>query len=158
MLSTWTLMPFFWKVPSWAYFLDVGEILTLLAYSLATNFAESLLILCVPLLVTLLLPARWFREVFIARGAALSMASIGYLMVLALQFQTKDYYPTVSLRAWSLLLAAAAIALLVYLFGRIGVLRKIMEGIADRASIFAYILAPLSVISVLVVIARSLIR
>ena len=90
MLSTWTLMPFFWKVPSWSYFLDVGEILTLLAYSLATNFAESLLILCGPLLVTLLLPARWFREVFIARGAALSMASIGYLMLLALQFQTKD--------------------------------------------------------------------
>src|SRR5690242_16356711 len=65
MVYTWTLMAFFYKVPSWSYYLNAGEILTLLAYSLATNLAETLLVLCGPLLVALILPRRWFRDVFI---------------------------------------------------------------------------------------------
>ena len=154
---TWTLIWFFWQVPSWLYFLNVGEIMTALAYSLATNFAESLVVMCGPLFLALVLPRKWFHDVFIARGASLSMAGLGYMMFLANQFQNKSDYPTLSLQIWTVLLAAVGIALLVYLCGQIPLLRKMLEVVADRVTIFVYILVPLSIISVLVVVIRSLV-
>lgn len=152
---TWTILWFFWKVPSWTFFLNVGEVLTVLAYSLATNFAESLLVLCAPVLLSLILPRKWFRDVFVARGAALSASGLGYMVFLANQFRNKDDYPTLYLQIWSVALALALIALVVYACGRIVVARKITVALADRLSIFVYILVPLSIVSLLVVIARS---
>ncbi len=157
MVYTWTLLWFFWKVPGWLYYLHVGEILTTLAYSLATNLAESLLVLLGLVGVALILPRKWFRDVFIARGAALSFAGLGYMMYLANQFKTRDDYTTASLRTWTVQLAVLGILVLAYLFGRIAPLRKVMEWIADRVSIFVYVLVPLSLISLLVVIIRSLV-
>ena len=157
MIYAWTLLWFFWKVPSWLGFLHIGEILTELAYSLATNFVESLLVLCGPLLLALLLPKKWFHDVFIARGTALCIAGLAYMMYLANQFTDKSGYPTESLRPTTLLLVAAGIAVLVYVCGRIGMVRKVLEALADRISIFVYILTPLSLLSLLVVIVRSLI-
>lgn len=157
MVYTWTLLWFFWKVSSWLFFLNAGEILTSLAYVLATNFAESLVVVCGPLFLTLVLPKKWFHDVFIARGASLSILGLGYMMFLAEQFQNKSDYPSTSLHAWTVALAAAGISVVVYLCGQIGLLRKIIEVIADRVAIFVYILTPLSVISLLVVAARSLI-
>ena len=153
---TWTLLWFFWKVPGWLYFLNAGEILTELAYNLTVNFAESLVVLCGPLFLAIVLPRRWFYDVFVARGASLVMAVLGYMMFLADQFKNKSDYPTLSLQLWTVLLALAGIAVLVYLFGRFAVLRRIVEFIADRATIFVYILVPLSLLSLLVVIVRSI--
>jgi hypothetical protein len=156
MIYTWTLMRFFWKLPSWLYFLNGEEILTMLAYSLVTNFAESLAVLCGPLFLALALPRAWFGDLFVARGGALSIAGLGYMMFLGEQFNNYVEYPTLSLPTWTVLLALAGIALLVYLFGRIGWLRKLLEEVAERASIFAYILAPVSGIAMLAIVVRIL--
>ncbi len=155
MVYAWTLLWFFWKLPSWLDFLRPGEILTTLAYSLATNFAESLIVLCAPLLLALLLPKKWFHDVFVARGAAMSIIGLGCLMLLAQQFDNKNEYPTFSLHSWTVLLILIGIGVLVYICGRISLLRKVLEVIADRVSIFAYILVPVSVLSLLVVIVRA---
>ena len=153
----WALMWFFWEVPSWLYYLHIGEVLVLLAYTLATNFAESLAVLCGPLLLALVLPKKWFSDVFVARGTALALAALGCFIFLAKQFTDKDAYPTFWLRIPTVLLVAAVIAALVYLCGRILLVRKALEALADRVSIFTYILVPLSLISVLVVAVRLLI-
>ncbi len=157
MIYAWTLLWFFWRLPSWLDFLNLGEILTQLAYSLATNFIESLIVLCAPVLLALLLPKKWFHDAFIARGASLSVAGLGCLMLLASQFDNKNDYPTFSLHSWIVLLILIAIAALVYLCGRIALVRRILEGLADRTSIFAYLLVPLSLISLLAVIVRLLV-
>jgi hypothetical protein len=154
-IYTWTILWFFWKLPSWTFFLNVGEMLTMLAYSLATNFAESLLVLCGSIFLGIVLPRKWFADVFVSRGAALSLAGLGYMIFLADQFRNKDDYPTVYLQIWSVALALALIALIVYLCGRIALIRRILESVADRATIFVYILLPLSIVSVVVVLIRS---
>ncbi len=156
-LYAWTLMRFFWQLPSWLYFLNGGEIIGSLAYLLVINFAESLVFLCAPLFLALILPRKWFRDVFVARGAAFSLATLGCMIVLAEQFNNFNDYPTLFLPVWRVLVAAASIAVVVYLFGRIAMLRKVLEAIADRASIFAYVLVPLSVLSLLLVIIRMVI-
>ncbi len=156
-LYTWTLFWFFWKVPSWLYFLNMGEILTMLAYSFAVNFAESLAVLCGPLFLALILPKPWFRDVFVARGVSLSIAGLGYMIFLANQFTSKNAYPTLSLQSWTVLLALSAIAAVAYIGGRFALVRKILESVADRVSIFAYVLGPLSAIALLTVVIRSLV-
>ena len=151
---SWTILWFLWKAPSWLFFLSSGEILIVLAYSLATNLAESLVVLCAPLVLALALPKKWFSDVFVARGASLAIGGLGYMMFLADQFKNKSAYPALSLQAWTVALALLGILLFVYLSGRLAVLRQILEFVADRATIFVYVLIPLSVLSLLVVLFR----
>jgi len=152
MIYAWTMLWFFWKLPSWLYFLTAGEILTSFAYAMATNFAESLAVLCAPVILGIVLPKRWFYDVFVARGASLVMAGLGYMMYVAYQFRTKDSYPSLSLKPWSFALALLLILLFVFLVGRIVLLRKIFEFVADRATIFLYISIPLSLLSIIVIL------
>ncbi len=155
-IYTWTLMWFFWEVPSWLYYMRTGEILVLLAYAFATNLAESLAVLCGPLILALLLPQKWFSDVFVARGAAVSLAGLGWAIFVAEQFTNKNTYPAFWLKIPTVAVVAVAIGVIAYLCGRIRIVRKVLEAIADRVSIFAYIAAPLGVISLLVVGIRLL--
>lgn len=154
----WALLWFFWKVPGWLYYLSVGDVLAALTYVLATNLAESLLVLCAPLILAAILPKRWFRDVFVARGASLCIAGLGYAMFLADTFKSKIDYPALSLHAWTVPVVLIAIALLVYACGRISLVRRVLEVIADRATIFVYILVPASLLSLVAISVRSLVR
>ena len=151
----WTIIWFFWRLPGWLFFLSAPEILMAAAYALATNLAESIAILCLPLLLSLILPKDWLRDVFVARGAALAVALLGYAIFLTYQFQLKSDYPSLPKPAWQLILPALAIPLVFYLPGKIKLLRKILEGLADRATIFLYVMLPVSILSVLVILARA---
>jgi hypothetical protein len=156
-LYSWTILWFLWKLPSWLYFLNASEILIALAYSLATNLVESLVVFAVPVLLAIILPRKWFSDAFVARGATLAMAGLGFMMLLAYQFKDKSAYAESSLPAGWIFLGLAAMAFLVYLSGRLTFLRTAVEWLADRVTIFLYILMPLSVLAVLVVLFRSMI-
>lgn len=151
----WTIIWFFWRLPGWLFFLNAPEILMAAAYALATNFAESLAVLLAPLLLSMILPKRWFRDVFVARGAALVIALLVYMIFLTYKFQLKSDYPSLPLPVWQLVLPAAAIPLIVYLPGRLGLLRTILEWLADRATIFLFVTIPLSVLSMLAILVRA---
>jgi hypothetical protein len=110
--------------------------------------------LCAPLVMSMALPKQWFHDLFVARGAALAISGLAYMMYLANQFKTKDDYPSLTLKAWTLALALGVILLIVYLAGRLSLFRKLIELLADRAIIFLYISLPLSLISLVVVIFR----
>jgi hypothetical protein len=157
MLYTWTILWFFWKLPSWIFFMNAGEILITFMYSLATNFVESLIVLCAPILLCLLLPRQWFHDVFVARGSSVVLAGLGYMMYIAFQFQTKNDYPSLSLKGWSVALAALLILFIVFITGKISISRKVLEVVADRATIFLYVSIPASLIAVLVVLVHSVI-
>lgn len=157
MIYTWTIMWFFWKLPSWLFFMNLGEILLTFIYSLSVNFIESILVLCAPVLLCLVLPRKWFYDVFVARGTAMTLTGLGYMMYLAFQFQTKNDYPSINLKPWSLLITLVVILLIVFLVGKISIPRKVLEMLADRATIFLYITIPASLISVAVVLVHSVI-
>ena len=156
LIYSWTDIWFFWKLPALISFLNIPEILSVYGYLLATNFLESLLILCVPLLMSLILPQRWFHDQFISRGAALVIILAGYFMLLAFQFQTIDGYPDLFLKIWSVILAFGLISLIVVFAPRIHLVRKVIESLADRAIIFPYITIPLSLVAILAILIRLL--
>lgn len=145
---------FAWKFPSWILFLRTADILTALAYSFATTFLESLAIILGLALAAAILPKSLFGERFIARGTALVLLGLGYVMIFALQFQSKTDYPTamVNLTPWVL----AGIVILAYFAGRISLIRRILESLADRFLIFLYLFLPLGVIGLVTVLARNL--
>jgi hypothetical protein len=154
----WALLWFFWKLPGWMFFLNSDSILSALTYVLATNLVESLLVLCGPLALAFLLPRRWFRDVFVARGAALSMAALGCMMFLADRFKDKIAYPELPLSVWAVPAVFALIAFAAYLGGRVPLVRSVLEAVADRVTIFVYILIPASLVSVIAILIRLALR
>lgn len=129
--------------------MNIGEILVVLAYSLATNLLESLVVLLAPVLLAVILPKKWFYDGFIARSAALVLPILGYMMYVAYQTDGALDYPSQALDWVPVVLAAAL--LLSFVAGRVGFLRKALEALADRMTIFLYIFVPLSILSMIVV-------
>ena len=136
--------------------MNAGEIALVYAYLLVTNFLESLLAVCAPIVLGFILPPKWFRDSFVSRGTSLVLLGLGYFMFLAYQFQAKDDYPGALLKARSVALALGIIALLVFIIAKIPFLNKALGFIAERVTIFLYVYIPLSLVSLVVVLPRLL--
>jgi hypothetical protein len=151
----WTIYWALWKLPSWLDFLTLGEIGAIFSYLLATNFIESLFVLFGVVLVCLILPQRWFREVFVSRGSIFAACILISIMVFEYHFdKPSDYlYKFPLYLPWILLLAVV----LTFLAGWIRIVRKSVEAFAENAVIFLFILIPISLLSLIMVIARNLI-
>jgi cytochrome bd-type quinol oxidase subunit 1 len=154
MIYSWTILLFFHKLPNWLYFLTPGEIGISLAYALATNLLESLAALCVPLVISLALPPKWFREAFVARGAALGLSGLGFMMDLAYHFRLSEDYPKLLPTTWALEVILVLIVLFVFAAGRVAILRRMLEALADRATVFLYFSIPVSLLAFVTVIVR----
>jgi hypothetical protein len=154
MIYGWTILKFNYNLPGWLYFLNVGEISSVFAYSMVTNLLESLLVLLGVIAAGVLLPKKWFSDAFIARGASLSILVLGLMMYIASQFITKEYYPAEIIR-WAPIILIG-IGLIVYLIGRIPPVRKALEFFADRAIIFLYVTIPVSIVSLIAVLAQNI--
>jgi hypothetical protein len=154
MVYGWTILKFNYNLPGWLYFLNLGEIMSILAYSMVTNLLESLVVLAGVIALGFVLPKRIFSDAFIARGASLSILVLGFMMYVAGQFSTKQYYPATLVR-WGPAIFVL-IMLVVYALGRVQVTRKVIEFFADRAIIFLYITIPLSAISLAAVLLQNI--
>lgn len=149
-IYTWTILWFFWKIPSWLNFLSIWEIVKVLCYSIATNLLESLVVMIPFLVLAVILPQKWFLDGFVSRSVPPILIGLGYMMYLADQFQGKEDYPSDVLRLVPVVLLVILVA--VFVVGRIGLLRKLIENLADRATILLYISIPLSLVCLLIVL------
>ncbi len=154
-IYTWTMLWFFWKLPSWLFYLNLGEIFTSLAYALTVNLFESVLAVLLPILLAFVLPRKWFLETFTARGATLLASLLTYTAYVLYRFPVKEEPPLhlMTTRTPQVLIATA---LLVFLAGRLPFLRKLIESLADRAIVLLYLFIPASLISALVVLIRNI--
>jgi len=151
----WTILKFSYYVPGWLYFLTIGEILTIIAYSFTVNLLESVLVLLAVVALGVLLPRKWFAEAFIARGASLSVLALGLMMYVANQFNYKKYYPSEVIQWLPVILLLMGV--FVYFLGRVKFVCNAIEFFADRAIIFLYISIPISVISLIVIVVRNIV-
>lgn len=154
MIYTWSLLHFFWRIPSWLYFSTVGEIAVILAYLFTVNFMESALVLLAPVLMSVVLPRKWFLDRFVTKGMLLVGLDLGYLYYFDWKLQTDASFPY-GLAKWTPLIALLILAL-VFLLDRVKFLGKILEELGDRLTIFLYIFIPLTVLSLLTVLIRNL--
>lgn len=151
-IYSWMILWFFWKFPSWLYYLSLWEIVKVFCYAIVTNLFESLAVLALPVFLAVVLPRQWFSVGFVARSVALVLIGLGYMLYLAEQFQGKEDYPSAALQLAPLVLLAILLA--VFLVGKIALVNKLIAGFADRATVFLYISLPLSLACLLVVLAQ----
>lgn len=153
----WTLMLVFWKLPSWLLSLTSWEIVSILAYSFALNLLESLLIIGLLLGAGAVLPGRILRDDFTARGVSFVLVVLASMMIhLAVYADTdlRDAFILSLLPWWTVsLLMAAVFAALTVRWAR---LRALLLELSDRLIVFLYLFPPLSLVSLLIVVARNL--
>jgi hypothetical protein len=155
MIYPWTLTRFFWKLSSWILFASVGDLAALFAYMVVVNFVESILVLLVPLAMSVVLPRKWFYDRFKTRSIALVLFGLGFLMYLDRNLHADAPFPLILVR-W-IPMAAVAILVLVFLVDQVGFLRRVLDELANRLTVFLYISIPVSVIALLVVLIRNII-
>lgn len=155
LVYTWTLFISFWKLPSWLFFLRLGEIVSIYAYAFLVNFFESVLLLLLVLLPTILLPRHWWKDVFIPRAFVLILVILGSAvlhMTLYRTPDTRDVFVTGQLSWWLGTLVIAIV--LTWLAGKVAWLRRGLENVADRFVVFLYIYLPLTLLALFLVLAR----
>lgn len=155
LVYSWTLFTSFWKLPSWLFFLQVGEILSIYAYAFVVNLLESILLLFMVLLPSILLPRRWWTETFISRAVALILIVLGSAAFHMSLYRTPDTRAVFihGQLAWWIGTALLAV-ILIWIVGRVPWIRRGLENMADRFVVFLYIYLPLSVLAVLVIFVR----
>ena len=155
LVYTWTLYTSFWKLPSWLFFLQAGEIVSIYAYAFVVNFLESLLLILIALLPALFLPRHWWADTFTPKGFTL------ILIILSSALLHLSLYRTPDTRAafvngqfiwWVGTLLFSV--LLTWFVGRVPWMRTGLETLADRFVVFLYIYLPLTIAALLIVLAR----
>ena len=155
MIYPWTLTRYFWKLSSWILFASVGDLAAYFAYMVVVNLLESILILLVPLAMSIVLPRKWFYDRFKTRSVALVLFGLGFLIYLNRNLHADAPFPLTLVR-W-IPMAGVAILVLVFLVDQVGFLRRVLDELASRLTIFLYISIPVSVIALLVVVIRNII-
>jgi len=154
MISSWSLIHFFWRLPSLLHYSTFGEIAVFVSYLVVINLFESVLVLLVPLLLAIILPQKWFYAQFVTKGTSLVILGLGLLML---------FYGNLIagfLSPWVLILKVLIIGLillvLTFLIDRVGFLNRSIQEFSNRAIIFLYIWIPVSITSLLIVLVRNI--
>jgi hypothetical protein len=155
LVYSWTLYTSFWKLPSWLFFLQIGEIISIYAYAFVLNFVESILLLLIALVPAVLLPRRWWTEAFIPKGFVLILILLASALLHISLYRTPDTRAILisSQFIWWVFTSLLA-SILTWLAGRVQWVSSGLESMADRFLIFLYIYLPLTAIGLLIVLAR----
>ena len=153
MIYPWTLTRYFWKLSGWILFASGGDLAAFFAYMVVVNLLESILILLVPLAMSIILPRKLFYDRFKTRSVALVLFGLGFLIYLSRNLHADAPFPLTLVQR--LPVAGVAILVLVFLVDQVGFLRRVLDELANRLTIFLYISIPVSVIALLVVLVRN---
>lgn len=158
LVYSWTLFTSFYKLPSWMFRLTIGQILSVYAYAFSVDLLESILVLAAVLFLdlTLFLALRNMEE-FQSRSVLLVLGVLvvaGSRLILFPGYEDIDAFLQSESISWGISLPL--LFLLSVVGSKIGWVRKGIELVAERASIFLYIYIPLGLISLLVVFIRNL--
>ena len=153
-LYAWMLMHFFWKVPSWLYFLSVGEVLSLLAYSLFVNLVESIVLTLFVIGICLLIPISLLRGKFVAYGGVLGFMLLLWIAAFDL-ISAWIVLSTTQMLAW-LLCVLLTIPIFLFFVIRYPSLQRIISNICGRFVVFLYLTIPLSLLGGCVILAQIL--
>ena len=153
-IYTWSIMRFFWRLPSLLNYSTAGEIGVIFSYLMSVNLFESITVAFMPVLLSLILPQKWFFDRFITKGVLLVSLGLGYMMYVASHINTDEPFPYTLFR-WAPFVFLL-VFVLVFPLDRITFLTKILEELSDRFEVFLFISLPVSAVSFLVVLVRNI--
>jgi hypothetical protein len=155
-VHTWSIRGFLYKLPSFLYYFTLGDVLSVLAYMMAFALLESAMVTLGLVILSLVLPVKWFKQGFVYKCFALLVvgvtASIWLQLFLKGGLADADY-DVIFMGGRISILAGIG---LVLLFHYVKPLQKFAETFAERLSVFSYLYVPIGMLSLLVVILRNL--
>ncbi len=152
----WTLYRMLQKLPSWLLYLDLRRILSNFSYALVLNFLECLLVTGLIIALGIILPRKFFADIFVSSGSLLSILGLGYLMYLALRVgQSKaNIFP------WETFMFVPLVGLIIlalaFLLPRVLIVRRILDDFSDRSIILLYLIIPLTVVGAGIILVNNL--
>ena len=154
--SAWTIPAFLWKLSAWMLILNMGELVTLFAYSMVANLIESFVILLLLLGLCILLPASLLRNDFVVRGSILAAGLIGALMAFV------GFHMQLGIDRGQMLwlgpvLVLMLMIILLYFAPRATRMRSLITWISDRLTVFLYLLVPLYTVFLAYILFRTFI-
>ncbi len=156
---TWAIYQMVWKLPSWLFLMGLLQISVVAAYVLAFALIESLVMLASMLLLALIIPRRLFRDKFVPQASLL----VTILSLLAIYLQGHlNLLTGMALAQLVILPFIFLIGIFVYvllfsiLIERTSVVPRLIQAAANRLTVFAYVYVPISLLCLLVVIARNI--
>lgn len=149
-----SMLRFFWRVPSLINYSTIGQVGVMFSYTAVVNLLESLIIVLAPIVLSMILPGKWFFEQFVAKGVLLVSLGLGYFGYISSHINTEEEFPYLLVK-WSPLVFIA-ILVLVFFLSRIKLLTKFLEWAAEQLQVFLFISLPVSAIALIVVLIRNI--
>ena len=153
---SWTMLVSFWKLPSWLYFLSVGGIFSIYAYSFLVNFIESILLTFFVLFLAAIFPARWWKDGFVVKSITVFCILIASILLRLRIYRLEEFRIAFfeSQFAWWICTVALAI-LSGWVLSHFKWLTNLIESFSDQVIVFLYIYLPLSAVSLIVIFHRN---
>ncbi|MBN1453392.1 MAG: hypothetical protein JW963_20420 [Anaerolineales bacterium] len=148
MIYSWTLITFFYNLPSWMMYLTGKEIIIIFSYAMSIDLFESLMVLVGLLFLYLISPKALLKEDFAIRGTWLAIVYLGMLMLY--------FFPSLDIKQWIRnpwlwIVITFFVAILSAVFiSRLSFMKKIALFLLDRMPAFLAIFIPISTVSLLI--------
>lgn len=153
---SWAIVWSLWRLDSWEKILSVGEILLVFAYTLAFALVESLLALFMILLLNIVVPGRYLRDVFVPQAGAIVIVLVCWGLAVQLsQYQSSDW--TIAEWMQAIVLLGMALVIFFLLAYRLELIAKLIRSLAERVSVLLFFYLPLSLLSFTVVIGQNVV-
>jgi hypothetical protein len=158
LVYSWTLFASFYKLPSWMFYLTIGQILSVYAYAFSVDLLESILALAgvFALDLTLFLALRNMEE-FQTRSILVVLSVLVSSMlrlILFSNYEKNEAFLSGELTWWAFTFLFTLVIAVIVPKNRW--VRKALEVVADRAIVFLYIYLPLSLVSLVTVLIRNI--
>lgn len=150
----WASVTFLWKLPSWLYFLSLGEIAAILSYTFASSLLECTIILFIFLFASLVLPSRLLYNKFVVRGS-LIVYSLTFWVVL-FNMNSLIQLPTTSDVISFGIGVLLTVGMGLIIADRISFVQRLLIGLGHRLTVFLFLWLPLSLVGILVILLRIL--
>jgi len=153
-LFGWATIAFFWKLPAWLFYLNLGEVGVIYSYAAVTEFLESLIYLCFLLALAAILPAQILKNRFQIRGAIAALFILGFIELTSYFIAFRELAPAVSALV-ALLICGVLGAALLWLSSKFVFFEQAICFAVDRMIIFLYVYMPIAGIAFIVVLIRA---
>lgn len=159
-VHVWALLNLFRKAPAYVLRLGVREIVGVSAYTLAFALLESLILLLFLILLSAILPGKYFRDRFVPQGAILVFLISTWLIPMhylrpilaSLNIDPKQYLTLIFLWVISFVILLSALS---YLIRRSSAIETVIFRFVDRLIVLAGLYLLLDVVSVFIIVVRN---
>jgi hypothetical protein len=152
---SWSIVWYLQKMPGWLPYLSIWKVLSILAYTQAFALFESVMLVFLLIALAAILPARWFKDRFIAQGSVIAFTTALWAILFQIISRATSGWTPTKLFLWLSLFLLSLVLSCVFIHRSKNAAQSV-NALAERLSVFFYIYVPLGLVGLVIVIARNI--